>query len=221
MLKKIYFVLIVFVLSTTLKANFIENKLYLGAGLGIPTNDVKIWNNSTNMDNKIIKDRWDYQTNPIINLFLGYDVIKYFAIEGEFNYAIHKTEYDSIEWQDETTSYISTFLNLIGKYPTTYGTPFIKVGIGYINLHQKMYTMDPVSPPHINYWDNNGILYKLGVGYAYNINNHNIIGLEYNYEHNLGDIKIILTSYNNKVDFTYDKSFLINQYIKITYKYKF
>jgi opacity protein-like surface antigen len=213
MLKKIYFILIIFVLSTTLKANFIENKLYLGAGLGIPTNDLKIWNS--------IKDRWYYPTNPIINLFVGYDVIKYFAIEGEFNYALPKKTYDTIQYEDTTTSYISTFFNLIGKYQTTYGTPFIKIGFGYINVQSQTIWDEPNYPAQTIDWDNNGILYKLGVGYDYNINNHNIIGLEYNYEHNLDNIKILRTIDNNQIDYTYDKSFLINQYIKITYKYKF
>lgn len=158
--------------------------IYLGLGTGFVVGDAKT---SYNENYKLPHIT---ATKNKINIFAGYNIVPYLAIEGEFNYGLNKSVNKTSEYDEELKSKYtdqSFFANIVAKYPILEKhIPFVKFGIGYANYKNKYSeivdgkTLGEKEEYRYDY-NSKGVSYKIGAGYEFALTkNHSFIA-EYNY----------------------------------------
>lgn len=182
-MKKLSIMLFVTLFSINSYAN--DNLgIYLGLGTGFTVGDVKT---KYNEDYKLPNLS---ETKNSINLFAGYNILPYLAVEAEYNHGLNKSVSSTNEYDEELKNKYSNqsfFANIVGKYPILEKhIPFIKFGIGYAN-YKNEYTevVDGKTPgvkDEYRYdYTGKGMSYKFGAGYEFAITKNHSLVAEYNY----------------------------------------
>lgn len=212
---KIFTILAILLTSFTLQAN--ETKpwydgIYIGGGLGYVPGGI----GAENTEDKIIFDFMPNKT--LLNGFVGYELHKYLDIEAGFNYAFETNTSDkSSPHLISDFSYYTLNIALKPKYAINkQHVVFGVLGLGYFNGYDDLR----------NYNEDDSytsVVYKLGFGYEYKVNNNHSIVAEYNY--NIFNEIDKHYSYNNSNSTWNDgKSIIdVNNYnqFNIAYKYSF
>lgn len=228
------FLALFFTCSTYLYATE-SNKIYIGVGVG----GYSEGSNKVKGVPLYYEDAEWNDTKNNISFFVGYNLMENLALELEYNKGLKNTNNE----HDNDLSYIpniglasvissskasykssSFFINVVGKQTFNQKhTPFIKFGLGYsnsTNIVDASYNVISQTSTD-NYSLNakkeeNGLSYKLGLGYEFAFTKKHAILVDYNY---------IITP-NTEISFNDSKGKNNNKkntetYSKLTFAYKF
>ncbi len=184
--------------SLTLQAN--DNKSVLsGAYVGLGTGFGFGHSTSYSVDARTYDGMpTDFsKVSNTLNIFAGYNILPYLAIEGEYNYGLNKEElfYEEEGYKEYNNFTSHLFLvNLVGKYTILEKhIPFVKFGLGY-GVYGNDFTSKEVGySDEVEANTYSGLAYAFGLGYEFAITKNHSVVAEYSY--------VATTDLDHEVDF--------------------